>query len=87
MRVDVVWFGEIPYHMDRIENSLAQRPHLRGHWDVCASVSSRRVCALARAVGAQCHEFNLQRTAASAAFDVHHFGKASQTLPQWVESP
>ena len=86
MRVDVVWFGEIPYQMDRIELALRQADVFAAIGTSAQVYPAAGFVQLARAVGAECHEFNLERTAASAAFDHHHFGLASQTVPIWVET-
>lgn len=83
MRVDVVWFGEIPYQMDRIERALREA-HIFAAIGTSAQVyPAAGFVQLARAMGAECHEFNLERTAASAQFDHHHFGKASETVTRW----
>ena len=86
MRVDVVWFGEIPYHMDRIETALRQADVFAAIGTSAQVYPAAGFVQLARAVGAECHEFNLERTAASTAFDQHHFGPASQTVPTWVSA-
>ena len=86
MRVDVVWFGEIPYQMDRIETALRQTDLFAAIGTSAQVYPAAGFVQLARHMGAQCHEFNLERTAASNQFDQHHFGKASQTVPAWVAS-
>ena len=86
MRVDVVWFGEIPYQMDRIELALRQADIFAAIGTSAHVYPAAGFVQLARAAGAQCHEFNLERTTASSQFDHHHFGPASETVPTWVES-
>ena len=86
MRVDVVWFGEIPYHMNRIETALRQADLFAAIGTSAQVYPAAGFVQLARHMGAQCLEFNLERTAASSQFDQHHFGKASQTVPAWVAS-
>ena len=83
LRVDVVWFGEIPYQMERIKRALGQA-HVFAAIGTSAQVyPAAGFVQLAGSLGAQCHELNLERTAASRQFDQHHFGKASTTVPAW----
>lgn len=86
LRVDVVWFGEVPYQMDTIELALRQADIFAAIGTSAQVYPAAGFVQLARAMGAQCHEFNLEQTAASAAFDHHHFGPASQTVPTWAAS-
>lgn len=83
-RPDVVWFGEIPHHMDEIGAAL-------GRAGVFAAIgTSGQVwpaagfVAEARAAGAHCVELNLERSEISGEFHAHHFGPASQVVPAWV---
>lgn len=84
LRPDIVWFGEMPFHLDDIENRLKAA-------DVFAAIGTSGVVYpaagfvdLARAHGSHTVEFNLQRTEVSSWFDEHRFGPASQTVSQWV---
>jgi NAD-dependent deacetylase len=85
-RPDVVWFGEIPYHLDAIA----------GHLETCtlfaAIGTSGQVHPAAgfvqeaRAAGAETVELNRERTDISHAFDSQRIGPASETVPAWVAS-
>ena len=84
-RPDVVWFGEIPYHMDRIIDLLAEA-------DLFASIgTSGQVYPAAafvdqaREAGAQCIELNLDPSDISHVFDEVRTGLASQIVPAWVD--
>jgi NAD-dependent deacetylase len=84
-RPDVVWFGEIPYHMDRIDPALNTA-------DIFAAIgTSGNVFPAAaygqhaRRMGAHTVEFNTQISAASRDFAEHHRGPASFTVAQWVD--
>ncbi|MGR3503641.1 NAD-dependent deacylase [Pseudaestuariivita sp.] len=84
-RPDIVWFGEIPYHMDEIAEALSRA-------DIFAAIgTSGRVYPaaglvdLARSSGAECHEFNLDASEISRQFHHHHIGPATETVPAWVE--
>ncbi|CUH78104.1 NAD-dependent deacylase [Tropicibacter naphthalenivorans] len=83
-RPDIVWFGEIPYHMDEIADHLAT-------CTLFASIgTSGQVYPAAGFVqealyaGAETVELNLNATDISRAFHQHHIGPASQIVPDWV---
>lgn len=85
-RPDIVWFGEMPQHMDRILAALAQA-------DIFAAIgTSGQVypaagfVEIAREHGAQCVELNLRATDISGTFHSHLIGPASRIVPDWVES-
>ncbi|WP_305971914.1 MULTISPECIES: NAD-dependent deacylase [unclassified Mameliella] len=85
-RPDVVWFGEIPYHMDEIAE------HLQDCAIFAAIGTSGQVYPAAGFVveaalaGAETVELNLERTEVSRAFTRHHMGKATEVVPPWVDS-
>ncbi len=85
LRVDVVWFGEVPYGLDAIERALRQADVFAAIGTSAQVYPAAGFVQLAHASGAECYEFNLDRTPASGAFDHHHFGPASQTVPAWVD--
>ena len=84
-RPDVVWFGEIPYAMDDIMG------HLAGCETFVAIGTSGEVYPAAgfvhqaRATGAHTVEINLEPSQVVSGFDETRFGKASETVPTWVE--
>ncbi len=85
VRPDIVWFGEMPYHMDEIMDALARcRLFLAvgtsGH--VYPAAGFVRTAALR---GARTIEVNLADTAASEAFDERRTGTATAVLPALVE--
>ncbi|GGG64463.1 NAD-dependent protein deacylase [Salipiger pallidus] len=84
-RPDVVWFGEMPYHMDDIEEHLQT-------CDLFASIgTSGQVYPAAgfvqeaRLYGAATIELNLAGTDIGAAFEDRRTGPASRIVPAWVE--
>ena len=84
-RPDVVWFGEIPYHMDRIVAHLARA-------DLFAAIgTSGQVHPAAAFVndaaasGARTIELNLEPSEISTAFDEHRLGPATRIVPAWVD--
>lgn len=85
LRPDVVWFGEMPCHMEAIGQALAAANIF------IAIGTSGQVCpaagfvGLARAAGAVTIEVNPDRAAASARFDRQIFGPAGTEVPALVE--
>lgn len=84
-RPDVVWFGEIPYGMERIDPALA-------YADIFAAIgTSGQVYPAAaygqhaRRLGAHTVELNLETSAASRDFEEIRQGPASEIVPLWVE--
>jgi NAD-dependent deacetylase len=84
VRPDVVWFGEMPYEMERIYDALAV-------CDLFASIGTSGevypaagFVAEARRSGAKTVEFNLEPSAVGGLFDEIRIGSASETLPRWV---
>ena len=86
MRPDIVWFGEMPFFMDEIADSLSQA-------DLFVAIgTSGNVYPAAGFVseatrhGAATLEFNLEPSQVSRSFEAHRIGPAGQTVPVWVES-
>lgn len=85
-RPDVVWFGEMPYHMDEIAD------HLNSCTIFAAIGTSGQVYPAAgfvqeaRSTGAETVELNLEMTEISRTFDSRHIGPASKVVPAWVDS-
>jgi NAD-dependent deacetylase len=84
-RPDVVWFGEMPYHLDAIAAALDAA-------DLFAAIGTSGVVypaggfvKRARASGAHCVELNLEATARSPYFHEHRTGPATEVVPGWVE--
>jgi NAD-dependent deacetylase len=84
-RPDVVWFGEMPYHMEAIFAHLAEA-------DVFAAIgTSGQVYPAAAfvqeagAAGAHTVELNLEPSAVVSDFAETRFGPASRVVPDWVD--
>lgn len=82
-RPDIVWFGEMPYHMDRIEQALDRA-------DIFAAIGTSGnvypaagFVDVARDNGAETVELNLAATA-PGRFDRVIAGPATSTVPAWV---
>jgi len=85
LRPDVVWFGELPYELDLIENAVVA-------CDVFASIGTSGAVypaagyvALAAAFGARTIELNLEPTDAAVPFDEARIGRATEIVPVWVD--
>lgn len=81
-RPDIVWFGEIPYHMDAIQNALENS-------DLFVSIGTSGMVypaagfsQMARQLGLKTLELNLE--ASGAMFDAVIEGPATQVVPDWV---
>ena len=83
-RPDVVWFGEIPYHMDEIGTLLAQATLFVAIGTSGQVYPAAGFVAEARAAGAETLELNLERSDISRAFDRVRLGPASESVPHWV---
>ena len=84
LRPDVVWFGEIPYDMDRILGAV-------GRADLFVSVGTSGAVhpaagfvQYAAGQGARTLELNLVPSEGSHLFDESRQGPASHLVPEWV---
>ncbi|MCB1397008.1 MAG: NAD-dependent deacylase [Rhodobacteraceae bacterium] len=83
-RPDVVWFGEIPYHMPEIERVLV-RARIFAAIGTSGNVwPAAGFAATARRRGARCVEMNLAPSEVSEAFHDHRYGPATEVVPAWV---
>lgn len=85
LRPDVVWFGEMPYDMDEIQQRLFDAELFvsigtSGHVYPAAGFLH-----LAAARGARTLELNLDASTSSDDFDESRHGPASQLVPAWVD--
>ena len=84
-RPDVVWFGEIPYHMEEIGDALAGADLFAAIGTSGAVYPAAGFVAEAGLAGARTVELNLEPSDVAGAFDEHRHGPASEIVPQWVE--
>lgn len=85
-RPDIVWFGEYPYDMDRVEAALRTCEVFAAIGTSGQVYPAAGFVQMARAVGAHAVELNLERSAVSRAFHEHRFGLAGEVVPAWVDS-
>lgn len=85
LRPDVVWFGELPYELDRIENAVVACDVFVSIGTSGAVYPAAGYVALAAAFGARTVELNLEPTDAAVPFDEARTGRATDIVPSWVE--
>ncbi len=85
LRPDIVFFGEIPYDMERIEAALAQADLFVSIGTSGAVYPAAGFVRMASAFGAATLELNLERSEGSGWFDESRLGPAGQLVPEWVE--
>lgn len=84
LRPDIVFFGEIPYDMDRIEAALTRADLFVSIGTSGAVYPAAGFVRMASAYGAHTLELNLDRSEGSGWFDESRLGPASQLVPEWV---
>ncbi len=84
LRPDIVWFGEMPYRMDEIFQSLASADLFVSIGTSGAVYPAAGFVQQAAAQGARTLELNLEPSAGSRMFDETRLGRASELVPQWV---
>jgi NAD-dependent deacetylase len=85
LRPDIVWFGEMPYQMDRIFAALARADLFVSIGTSGAVYPAAGFVQQANSAGARTLELNLERSQGSSWFDESRLGAASELVPQWVE--
>ena len=85
LRPDIVFFGEIPYQMERIEAALAQADLFVSIGTSGAVYPAAGFVRMAKACGAATLELNLDPSEGSGWFDESRFGPAGTLVPAWVE--
>ncbi|MFT6270573.1 MAG: NAD-dependent deacetylase [Alphaproteobacteria bacterium] len=85
MRPDIVWFGEMPYHMDSIQSHLLEA-------DLFVSIGTSGnvypaagFVQIANLAGAYSIELNLEPSEGQSDFTECHYGLASDLVPAFVD--
>ncbi len=84
LRPDIVFFGEMPYDMARIEAALARADLFVSIGTSGAVYPAAGFVRGARAAGVATLELNLERSEGSAWFDEARLGPAGTLVPAWV---
>lgn len=85
LRPDIVFFGEMPYQMDRIERAIAQADLFVSIGTSGAVYPAAGFVQTARHHGARTLELNLEPSAGSFLFDEARMGPASVLVPEWTD--
>ena len=85
LRPDVVWFGEMPYEMDRIYAALSIADLFVSIGTSGAVYPAAGFVQEARASGAHCLEINLEPSQGTHVFHEARHGEAGQVVPAWVD--
>jgi NAD-dependent deacetylase len=84
VRPAIVWFGEIPYEMERIEEALRGCDLFVSIGTSGAVYPAAGFVQTARYCGAKTLEINLDPSLGSFMFDESRTGKAGERVPAWV---
>ncbi len=85
VRPDIVWFGEMPYDMDRIEEALRRCDLFVSIGTSGAVYPAAGYVQTAKYCGARTLEMNLEPSLGSIFFDESRTGEAGTLVPAWVE--
>ena len=85
LRPDIVWFGEMPYEMDRIDRAIASADLFVSIGTSGAVYPAAGYVQTARYCGADTLEINLEPSLGSVFFRQSRIGKAGDLVPAWVE--
>jgi NAD-dependent deacetylase len=85
VRPDIVWFGEMPYEMERIDAALMDADLFVSIGTSGAVYPAAGFVQTARYCGARTLEINLEPSQGSLFFDERRYGLAGAEVPMWVE--
>ena len=85
VRPDIVWFGEMPYAMDRIDDALRRCDLFVSIGTSGAVYPAAGFVQTAKYCGAETLEMNLEPSLGSYLFDESRGGSAAALVPAWVE--
>ena len=85
LRPDIVWFGEMPYEMERIERALMAADLFVSIGTSGAVYPAAGFVQTARYCGARTLELNLEPSLGSVFFDEVRTGPAGTLVPEWVD--
>ena len=85
VRPDIVWFGEMPYQMERIYDALGTCTLFVAIGTSGEVYPAAGFVQEARAIGAECLEINLEASSGAGLFHRQILGPATQTVPAWVD--
>lgn len=83
-RPDIVWFGEIPYHMETIAEALSKADLFVSIGTSGEVYPAANFVAEADHFGAHTLELNLEPSSGASRFAECRFGPATEVVPAWV---
>ena len=86
LRPHIVWFGEMPFYMDTIYQALAQCDLFLSIGTSGHVYPAAGFVEMANQCGAHSVEINLEPSKVKDAFDQHIYGKAGETLPEYLNA-
>jgi NAD-dependent deacetylase len=84
VRPDIVWFGEMPYDLDRIDEALRRADLFVSIGTSGAVYPAAGFVQTARYCGARTLEMNLDPSIGSTLFDESRLGPAGKLGPEWA---
>ena len=84
VRPDIVWFGEMPYEMELINEALSKCDLFVSIGTSGAVYPAAGFVQTARYCGARTLEINLEPSQGSLFFDERRYGPAGEEVPKWV---
>ena len=85
LRPDIVWFGEMPYDMELIEEALRSCDLFVSIGTSGAVYPAAGFVQTAKYCGARTLEMNLEPSVGSIFFDESRMGPAGELVPKWVD--
>ena len=85
-RPDIVWFGEIPYHMDRIEAALVRADQFISIGTSGAVYPAAGFVQMMRSMRTPTLELNMEPSQGSTYFDAARYGPAGTIVPGWADN-
>jgi NAD-dependent deacetylase len=85
LRPDIVWFGEMPYELEAIEEAVRSCDLFVSIGTSGAVYPAAGYVQTARYCGARTLEMNLDPSQGSLFFDESRIGPAGELVPEWVE--
>ena len=85
LRPDIVWFGEMPYEMGRIESAVVRADLFVSVGTSGAVYPAAGFVQIAKAFGARTLEIDLERSDGTHHFDEARHGPAGLLVPAWVD--
>lgn len=85
VRPDIVWFGEMPYFMDTIEAHILNCDLFVSIGTSGAVYPAAGYVQIARQLGKQTLEINLEPSEGSSNFHETRLGRAGELVPAWVD--